>query len=268
MVKTKECYTKKKKDGGNYTTCVEGQKKKTKKIKKIAVIRKKPAPKPKKIKKIAVIRKKKPVPKPKARKSTAVEAIFGKAALGRKDNAIRKLVGNFRKGGKKERMQNYVTVKEAKNWFKDKGNRRWFDDKFEQEVLYPQESHLNENDYYGELKVKIHSGRKSKKGGKYFWTIPYGDMSDLVEQTGRDHDDLMEGLEDRQAYVAKKGSVAKVGRKYIKSLIEDAKNKKISYDFDETFQQFSMEDYIESELRTDSDRWGDEIEFKKEWLGI
>ena len=27
MVKKKECYTKKKKDGGSYTTCVEGQKK-------------------------------------------------------------------------------------------------------------------------------------------------------------------------------------------------------------------------------------------------
>jgi len=49
MVKTKECYTKKKKDGGNYTTCVEGQKKKTKKIKKIAVIRKKKKPAPKKM---------------------------------------------------------------------------------------------------------------------------------------------------------------------------------------------------------------------------
>ena len=33
--KKKECYTKKKKDGGNYTTCVESQKKpKTIKVKK------------------------------------------------------------------------------------------------------------------------------------------------------------------------------------------------------------------------------------------
>lgn len=52
MVKTKECYTKKrsaKNGGGSYTTCVEGQKKKTKKIKKIAVIRKKKKPAQKKM---------------------------------------------------------------------------------------------------------------------------------------------------------------------------------------------------------------------------
>ena len=48
MVK-KECYTKKKKDGSNYTTCLDGQKKKPKrqmrKGKKIVIKKKKPAPK-------------------------------------------------------------------------------------------------------------------------------------------------------------------------------------------------------------------------------
>ena len=135
-----------------------------------------------------------------------MEVVFGKGALGKKDSAVRKLVGSYRKGGKKGLMKNYVTVKQVKNWFKDKGNRRWFD--------------------------------------------------------------LKDNIIDRQVYVAKKGSVAKAGRKYIKSLIEEAKNKKIAFDFDETFQQFNMEDYIKTDLTDQYDDLAEGIEYKKEWRGM
>ena len=280
-----KCYTKKKKDGNNYTTCVEGQKKTKSKVRKIS-IKQKPKPKSK-VKKSGITIKQKPKPKPKAkpkpkpkakpkpkpkakpvnRKLSAMEVVFGKGALGKKDSAVRKLVGSYRKGGKKGLMKNYVTVKQVKNWLKDKGNRRWFDDTFDETVFYPDEQSMNENDY-GELKVKISSGRKSKRGGDKYWQTPYGAIDNLADQTGRDFDDLKDNIIDRQVYVAKKGSVAKAGRKYIKSLIEEAKNKKISYDFDETFQQFNMEDYIESELQEDEDKWSEPIEYKKDWYGM
>ena len=283
-----KCYTKKKKDGGNYTTCIGFQKGGKSKVKGVATVEKKikttrklknkstikppltkskVKPKVKKVKKKVKKVKKKPK-RLEGRKASAAEAIFGKAGLGKKDSAVRKLVGSFRKGGKKGKMKNYVSAKQVKNYFKDKKNRSGFDDMFDESVFYPQEENMNQNDFMGLLKVKISSGRKSKRGGAYFWTLPYGDMGDLEEQSGRDRDDLTSNIIDSQRYVAKKGSVAKVGRSYIKSLVEDAKNKKISFDFDETFQEFNMKDYIESELERRSNELGDEIQFKTEWMGM
>ena len=210
-------------------------------------------------------------PKSRTRMLTPAEVIFGRGGLGGKQKGITnilKTVKSYRKGGKKGLMKNYVTVKQVKNWFKDKGNRRWFDDTFDEEVFYLQEQSMNENDYFGALKVKISSGRKSKRGGDKYWQIPYGEIHNLAEQTGRDLDDLKDNIIDYQGFVAKKGSVAKAGRKYIKELIEEAKNKKISFDFDKTFQQFNMEDYIKTDMIEHEDRWGEEIDFKQEWRGM
>ena len=282
-----KCYTKKKKDGGNYTTCIGFQKGGKSKVKGVATVEKKikttrklknkstikppltkskVKPKVKKVKKKVKKVKKKPK-RLEGRKASAAEAVFGKAALGKKDSAVRKLVGSFRKGGKKGKMKNYVSAKQVKNYFKDKKNRRTFDDMFDETVFYPQEQAMNENDYYGELKVKISSG-KGRDGRARMWSLKYGNIDALERQTGRDRGDLMSDMIDRQQYVAKKGSVAKVGRSFIKSLVEDAKNKKISFDFDETFQEFNMKDYIESELMRREDELGDEIQFKTEWAGF
>jgi len=60
--KKDKCFTKPKKDGGTYTTCLSGQKKPKKKIKLI----KKEEPKPKPKKKIKLIKKEEPKAKPKA----------------------------------------------------------------------------------------------------------------------------------------------------------------------------------------------------------
>ena len=92
-----KCYTKKKKDGNNYTTCVEGQKKTKSKVRKISIKQKaKPKPKPKGVmsiqKKIKgtkklknkstikpLISKPKAKPKPKAKAPKKLSA--GKAVL-------------------------------------------------------------------------------------------------------------------------------------------------------------------------------------------
>jgi hypothetical protein len=55
--KNLQCFTKQKKDGSNYTTCVEDQDKKKKKKMKLRVVKKVEEPKPKKKKKLNIIKK-------------------------------------------------------------------------------------------------------------------------------------------------------------------------------------------------------------------
>ena len=151
MVKQLECYTKKKKDGGKYTTCVEGQKKKKRtrrtkaqmKASKAMGMEDKPAPKVKAKPKAKAKAKAKPKAKATKKMSAGKSVLFTSGLMAK--------IGKARKGATTP-----LTIKALTKWGKEKGNGRdnnW-EALYEEEIQYPAEENANESDYYGELKQR------------------------------------------------------------------------------------------------------------------
>jgi len=112
-----ECYTKKRNDGSNYTTCLEGQKKEKPKKKKL-VIKPKPPPAPKK-KKLVI--KPKPPPAPKKKKIVIEEK--PKSLAEEKEERIisaKKDVVNSEK--RLSNLKSWTDAEFAQNQFRTPGN--------------------------------------------------------------------------------------------------------------------------------------------------